>query len=186
MTKDEKQAIAKERWDAGLSLAKCAEGLDVTSSTIKNWAEKLGWELRDPHAQTLAAKTVAGLKWEQRRADLLDHLVDDAFGLAEQLFAPVVHKEVKVVGQGQGEQEVEIVEVHLDRPRAADQKNIALAFAIVTDKLLLLAGEATARTESGPIADRETAVGFVQKVRDELAERRRAAEGIAAAAEKTG
>jgi hypothetical protein len=182
---DEQWLEIRRRWEAGDSNARCCAGFEVSHSTVGRRAKDQCW-VRDDETivrktveQTERIKAKAGERWAARRADLLDELVDDLFRIKAQLFAPSTRREVKVVGQGEGRQDVEIIDVHTPLPPVADQKAIAVTFAVLMDKTLLLAGEATSRAETGPIADRETATAMVQKVRDELAERRAAQELVA-------
>lgn len=175
-------AMAKTLWEKGESYRTVSEetGIPVNSIRVRKIDE--GWTLqavpRDQtpearRAKTAAARRAAADKVLERRGELANHLMEDLLELREQLFEPVVVKEAKVVqvGNNMGS-EVEIVEIELPRPVPADQQRIVTSMAILTDKLLLLTGEATSRTETVDGSNREAAAARLKMIRDELAERR--------------
>jgi|GEM_PF-3464446 len=134
-------------------------------------------------AQTEAARQQSRLKWAEEKDRIVSDLVATVDGLVAQVFAPAVRKEVKVVGQGEGVSDVQIVDVELPQPTAADQKAMVTSAAILIDKIQLVTGEATSRNENGPI-DRAALQARAAQIRDELAERRAARDvGGEAAAE---
>lgn len=179
-------ALVRSGWERGLSWAACSTAIEgrAAATTIRRRAIAEGWEREDGaavktpeqrRAQTENASIAAGAALARRRGELIDNLVDDANRLRGQLFAPVLRREVKLVSGGQGAaQEVQVVDVELPVMPPAQQKDTALAFAIIVDKALLLAGEATARTET--IVDRDAMATRARQLRDELAERRAAKE----------
>lgn len=88
---------------------------------------------------------------EQDRLQLAARMRDEVQQLLDRINAPTTYKYVKTVGQGEGRQEVEIVDVEMDLPNAADTKALVTSAAILIDKLQLLTGQATERHEQmGP------------------------------------
>lgn len=106
--------------------------------------------------------------FEERRVTLAHALLDDVTRLRAELFAPVVKRQVVTLSGGkEGQATADIVDVELDQPTFADQKAIMTSIAIAVDKVQILSGGATQRTETID-ASPEHVTGLV----DELAERR--------------
>lgn len=116
-------------------------------------ADPEGWEERTTAAETRLAQTEAA-RVKRRELDADDRLQmaarlrEEVHQLLDRINAPTTYKHVKVVAQG-GElgQAVEVVDVELDLPTAGDTKALVTSAAILVDKLQLLTGEATERTE---------------------------------------
>lgn len=138
------------------------QGHQVAESTLRDWARAAG--VRSRRAENVrAAVEVSRLTLQQRRQQLALALLGDAERLREQLFAPALARHWTKDG--------EFREQQIDQPDFADQRQIVTAVAIAVDKVQLLTGEATARTESmgGDPAERAQRL---REMRDELAERR--------------
>lgn len=139
-----------------------ADGHTVAESTIRDWARNAG--VRSRRAENVrAAVEVSRLTLQQRRQQLALGLMTDAERLREQLFAPAVARHWTKDG--------EFCEEPIPQPDFSDQRQIVTAVAIAVDKIQLLTGEATARTEAmgGDPAERAQRI---REIRDELAERR--------------
>ena len=156
--------------------------------TIRRRATQEGW-LRSEHVglhvgpaveeseqtkERLAKFKAQGeINREHRLQQLTDELIASVHTLVGQMFEPHVLKEVKVVPGPQGTgSDVEVVEVELDQPTPRDKQALASAAAQLIDRVQLLTGKATGRTEVGPIMDRATAESRLKGIRDELSERR--------------
>lgn len=186
MTDEAAWELARQVYEAGGSYRQCeartqAAGNRLTHSRVRRRAQAEGWaqgELtatstpEERRAQTAAATETVRRKWAEEKDRILSDLVGTIDRLNEQVFSPHRRIEVKVLGLGEGRSEAELVEVEMDEPSPADKKALVTSMAILIDKAQLLAGEATSRTESGPIADRAAAEARVRQIRDELAERR--------------
>lgn len=129
-------------------------------------------------AQTANATAAAQRKWAVEKERVLSDLVGTIDRLQGQVFAPHRVLDAKVVPQGNGRSEVEVVAIDMAEPSPQDKKALVTSMAILIDKAQLLSGDATSRTETGPIADREAVEARLRQVRDELAERRAANEAL--------
>lgn len=92
--------------------------------------------------------------------------------LVVQMFSEHELVEVKVVPAGLGSSNVEVVRTIVNEPSPKDKQALATAASQLIDRLQILTGGVTARTEIGPIADRAQAESKLRMIRDELAERR--------------
>lgn len=183
---DDPDALAAGRlaWEHGATwrAAALATNGRMTMSTLRSRGIEEGWKrssdgtaatepIEVRRVQAEHRKIEVSRKVSERRELLSVLLLDDVLQMRKQLFEPYEHIEIKVVSgpTGMGS-DVEIVRVELPRPTPADQLKISNALAILTDKLLLLSGEATVRSET--IVDRESVLERTRYLRDELAERR--------------
>jgi len=154
---------------ASKGISEAARTLGIPPGTVAAWAHRNG--VQSPTVEEMVKITEASrLTVAQRKAALAEDLLNHAVRIAGQLEQPAVEKVVKVVGFGSGVSGTEIVEVTYERPPTADQKRIAETIGVLVDKIQLLTGEATSRTETALTVDgaKERALGVV----DELAARR--------------
>lgn len=177
-------AHARRVFERGASYRQVEAEVDgrLTYSRIRRMALAEGWTqgevkststLEERRAATAAATAANQLKWAEKKDDVVSDLIATTQRLVEQVFEPTLRKEVKVVAGGEGAGSyVEVVEVDMDEPSAAEKKALVTSAAILIDKLQLLTGEATSRSETGPITDRAAAEERVRHIRDEIAERR--------------
>lgn len=108
-----------------------------------------------------------------KRMEYLTQLLSHASErLVQQMFEPHEVVEIKVVPAGLGSSNVEIVRVLLPEPSPKDKQALGTAASQLIDRLQILSGGVTSRTEIGPIADRAQAESKLRMIRDELAERR--------------
>lgn len=159
---------ARAMFEAGASLAEIAKAVGCARSSISVWAKRQGWARSEDHANSPAAKKTeaarerAEVRWQRRREAIVDGFLDDIAALRDQLFAEaMVHHFTKDGDFATGE---------LGQPTFADKQRIVTSMAILVDKVQLLTGQATARTEqlSGEEVRQRAAV-----IVDELAARRR-------------
>lgn len=131
--------------------AEAARRLGLNPNTLRVWVSRAGRSLASP--QTQEAIAVKALSIEQRKSRLASDLLDDCQRLREQMFAPCIVKKAMAAG---AMREVEIVEIELEKPTFADQRQIMTTIAIGVDKVQILTGEATERIEqlTGSIAER--------------------------------
>lgn len=122
----------------------------IPRNTIRSWAIRAGVEtsVGIPPGLVAAQETAAASR-EQRRAVLADGLLDDVGILRGRLFAPMTYVHVKLVGRGEGRQDVEQVQVDLDQPTPTDQHKLVQSIVALIEKVQLLTGEATSRDETG-------------------------------------
>lgn len=159
-----------------IGAAAAAKQLGLNGNTVRSWLRRAGHASAPTPALVAAAQAKAATVAD-RKAQLASRLLDDAEQLRRQLFAPVVERHV-VTLKGDGRyaaSAARIVDVELNRPKPSDQRQMAVALAILVDKVQVLTGEATERIEqlSGelPAAQRrERALAVVT----DLAERRHA------------
>ena len=84
----------------------------------------------------------------ERKRKLAESLLDKAEAFVTQLDGPVVEKVVKVVSRGAVlGSETEVVEVKYSKPPTGDAKRIVESIGVLIDKIQLLTGDVTARTE---------------------------------------
>lgn len=135
--------------------------LGISKGTVAGWARKTGTQTRS--IENASARIQAqSLGMAERRQALAIGLMDDIERLRTQLWEPCVEKKPMVVSDGgESGSHVEVVEVERDQPTFADQKAIMTTLAIAVDKVQLLTGEATARTEQigldRPVAEERVA-----------------------------
>jgi transposase-like protein len=142
----------------------------IPSGTIRAWGTQIARvkPVTDPAAVAAERATLKALSIAERKAVLTSNMIDDIERLRSQLFAPAVERKAFVVSGGQMRAAtIEIAEVELDQPTFADQKNIVAALATLLDKVLLLTGDATARTETITSGDvQERALAAVRQLRN--------------------
>jgi len=91
----------------------------------------------------------------------------------QQMFEPMDIVDVKVLSEGAHMgQVISVQRTRISEPSPKDKQALASAASSLIDRIQLLSGGATSRTETGPIADRAQAEAKLRMVRDELAERR--------------
>lgn len=166
----EQRAEALELFTS-VGAAQASKRTGIPAGTIASWATR-GGIAGEASAQLRTAVEVRTLTIAERKATFAETLLGHAVRIAAQLEQPTVEKHVKVVGLGQGVGTTEIVEVHYDRPPTADQKRIAETVAVLVDKIQLLTGEATSRTETTQLdagGVQERALATVRQLRGESA-----------------
>ncbi|HEX9994516.1 MAG TPA: hypothetical protein VGB14_16420 [Acidimicrobiales bacterium] len=128
----------------GIAAAEQATG--VPRGTLKSWASRAGVEgcNQNPAAAAAVRATMA-----ERRERLAEALMGDVERLRVQLFAPCVEQKPIALSGGRGHPgRVEIAVVERDQPTFGEQVKIMTAIGIAVDKVQLLTGEATQRTET--------------------------------------
>lgn len=141
----------------------------IKSGTIRSWASK-GGVATERREELEAGVATASLTMEARRQALASGLMDDIEHLRSQLFAPTATNQAMVVSDGAREgSHVEVIEVKQAEPGFRDKQAAITSIAIAVDKVQLLTGAATSRTEH--TAGKEAA----HAVADELAARRKRA-----------
>jgi hypothetical protein len=119
----------------------------IPIGTIASWAKRLGRKSVNP--ERIEVAITRQMTFAERKQSLAESLVADVLRLKAQLFAPTVEKKPMIVSDGQHMgSHIEVAEVELDQPSFADQQRITASMATLLDKAMLLAGEATARTET--------------------------------------
>lgn len=164
-TADEKAAALALYAEQGPTAVTDAMG--IPKATVTSWAQANG--VRTVRNENAAARVEAArLTFEERRVELAHGLLDDVARLRAQLFAPVVQRQAMTVSDGKDlGSHVEIVDIRLDEPTFSEKKALLTSIGIAVDKVQLLSGAATQRTEHTIPADE-----VVAGLRDELAERR--------------
>ena len=130
---------------AGLAAAVLATA--IPKGTVSSRAAREGWSTPSPAEATAEERRTL----DQRRRDLADALMGDCERLRELLWKPAtVHH-----WGTESERDRNVVttrtvfcEHEIPQPTYADQQKIMTAVAIGVDKVQLLTGEATARTET--------------------------------------
>lgn len=147
---DEQRAEALAVYaEQGLAAAAKHSGAD--KSTIKGWADKADPPVVPPQRGT--EKTAAATKARQEQMDeakfaLAEGLMSDIARIRDQMFAPCVERKVvTVAGSVKVEGRWEIVDIDRDKPTFTEQKSIMTTIAIAVDKVQVLTGGATQRTE---------------------------------------
>lgn len=98
--------------------------------------------------RTRAARETLANVSDENRQQLAARLHEEVHGLLDRINAPTVYKHVKVVSMGGDAGSVtEVVDVETDTPNATDTKALVVSAAVLIDKLQLLTGQATERTE---------------------------------------
>lgn len=158
-------------------------------STIKRRAEAEGWIRPDglTARPTLVERQLATAhtaeanrrRWVDEKDRIASRLIGLADRLIDEVTAPHEMIDIKVLGGGKDSAAtVETVRTQIPSPVPADKQRLVTSAAIVLDKLLLLSGEATSRSEQIG-ADRDALTERAKQLRDELAERRAAAASAA-------
>lgn len=131
--------------------AEAARRLGIPPGTVGSWLHRAGLHEVTPGAVERMAPAIEQRQANvaDRKARLAERMLTEAEDMLGQLRESSIEKVVKVVSKGTAfGSETEVVEVCYDRPPTADQKRIVEAVAILVDKIQLLTGEATARTET--------------------------------------
>lgn len=132
--------------DHGLAHAHRETG--VSKSTIRDWAAATDTSTARADQKTAQATAARLTTVAAKKARLAEDLLADLDRLRLQLFAPCVERKAMTVSDGHLEGgHVEIVDIDLTQPTFADQQKIMTSLAIGVDKVQLLTGEATERTE---------------------------------------
>jgi hypothetical protein len=119
-------------------------------------------------------KATGEVQLEKRLQALNEELLEATARLVGEMFEPHTEYQVKVVAGPNGTgSDVEVVEVPLDSPTPRDKQALASAAAQLIDRIQLLSGGATSRSETRQL-DPEQARARAAMVRDQLAERRAA------------
>lgn len=94
-----------------------------------------------------ARETLVEVRAEDR-SQLAARLHEEVHTLLDRINAPTIYHHVKVVNQGEKMgSTTEIVDVETPTPNASDTKALVVSAAVLIDKLQLLTGQATERTE---------------------------------------
>lgn len=125
--------------------------LGIPKGTVTRWAKAAGVETV-PDPKNAAAVEAARKKWaetmEQRKQDLAAGLMDDIAQLREQMFSPCrEQKIVTIAGSVKTEGRWDVAQMERDQPTFQDQKALMTTIAIAVDKVQVLTGGATQRTE---------------------------------------
>lgn len=139
---DEERAAALALYETDGPRAVEAQ-LGVPKATVVGWANAA-------NVRTAKAERARGamLSVVERKAKLADGLLSDIERLRTQLFDRTVRKEVVTVSDGRNEgSHVEVVEVELDQPTFADKRAIMWSIGVAFDKVQILTGDVTGRTE---------------------------------------
>lgn len=167
-TEDDKAAARRYYETEGAAAAARATGIPV--GTITSWARRRGWSqseaAQEGRQRMAAAVQAAKLVNEQGRQELAGRLLGEVHKLVDQLQRPTTYLEViNTAGKPvldpddpEGPPPAYVVaELTVPHPKPADQKHIAVAAAVLIDKLQLLSGAATERRETAPQQDALTA-----------------------------
>lgn len=181
-------ALIRAVWEAGGSLTACSEAVDgrAARSTVKRRAETEDWVRPDGTKQVIpvevrqtmarAANEARRAVWAEERERIVSRLIEVTDDALDDMKRPTVVKEAKVVSGGQGmPSSVEVVEIEYDQAPIGERKNLMTIAQVAIEKLQLLTGEATGRTESVTL-NRDAVVTRAKQLRDEIGERRRAKE----------
>lgn len=130
--------------------AEASRRTGIPKGTISSWASRAGRATK-ALANTAAANEARTLMLERRRQDLAADLLDDAHRLRAQLWAEAEAHYFDRDGA--------FHRAKIDKPTFADQRVIVDAVGKAVDKVQLLTGQATERTESFALdaVDREIA-----------------------------
>lgn len=121
--------------------SEAARRAGIAEGTIASWMHRSGIGIL-AREQTLARVEAKQATLAERRAKLALALMGDIERLRLQLFAPALERKAMASGK-----EIEVVDIHHDEPTFSDKKALMTTIAIAVDKVLLLSGEATSRTE---------------------------------------
>lgn len=112
--------------------------MGIPTSTVERWAKKHG--VRSIRNEKMAAAIEARkLDFDKRRQNLALNLMGDSERLREQLFSEAtVHH---------WDKDGNLLKATLNMPTFVDQKQIAIAFGTIVDKMQLLSGGPTSRDE---------------------------------------
>lgn len=117
-----------------------ADQTGVTQRTVTRWAKAAGLSF-DPTKKAAAPDLMLSLS--EYRAETALRLYREANALLDQLHEPHIERKAMTVSHGAHKgQEVEIVDIELDKPRYSDQRQIMTAVGIALDKAHHLSGGA--------------------------------------------
>lgn len=168
-TPEQKEAALLSLHD-GATLNQVHADTGIPVGTLSSWKRRQGVAEREAMKQELSAADPEGhaeraaaaaeriermaaarARWEEvqdeDRKQLAGRTLLEIHQILDRINTPTVYKHVKTVGMGEGRQEVEVVDVYLDLPNAQDTKALVTSAAILVDKLQLLTGQATERSE---------------------------------------
>lgn len=118
------------------------EQLGIAKGTVTGWARANG--VRTVRNETTAAATAAAVvSIAERKTRLAKDLMGDIERLRTQLFTPCKVRKVVTLAGGKERGEAEVVDVELEQPSFADQRQIMTTLAIAVDKVQVLTGQAT-------------------------------------------
>jgi transposase-like protein len=131
--------------------------LGIPKATVVGWAQANG--VRTRSIETKQERVQASmLTMAERKVNLASGLMDDIERLRTQLWQPCVERKPLVVSDGaQLGSRVEIVDVELKQPTFGDQRSIMTSIAIAVDKVQILTGDVTSRTETVGTLERPVA-----------------------------
>lgn len=156
----------------GATLGQVHADTGIPKGTLASWKRRQSREERDAmvaeldtpadRAEAAAARRERTAKARQAyvevtaaaRQQLAGRLHDEVHELLDRMNSPTTYVHVKVVNMGaDAGSQVETVHVELPLPTATDTKALVTSAAILVDKLQLLTGQATERTEQvgGPV-----------------------------------
>lgn len=136
--------------------------LGIPKGTVARWAKETGVETVS-NAKNATAVEASHIHFAQRRTDLAHGLLDDVEKLRDQLFAKAkVHHFDK---------DGDFHEAELDEPTFGDKRAILTSIGIAVDKVQLLSGGATGRTESVNRAEIPERAGKLDEVAAQRAKR---------------
>lgn len=159
---DEKTAALDVYRTDGPTAAETATG--IPKATIASWARRTGVQT-ECIPRTAAAVAAAALTMEQRKQALAAALMDDIERLRLQLWSVCTERKAMAVSDGaERGSHIEIVDIEHEQPTFGDQKAIMTSLAIAVDKVQILTGEATSRTEVLGVAERAPAEERVAKL----------------------
>lgn len=125
--------------------AEAARRTGIAAGTIGSWATRAGIsaEISEQMRPAIEARAATLL---QRKQALAEGLLDDIARLRAELFAPCTERKVVIVKGGTADPctVAEIVDVEHARPSPTEQKQLAVACAVMIDKVQLLTGGLTA------------------------------------------
>lgn len=147
MPKQQKREYTEEQKAKALDALKASNGdlagtareLDIPKTTLAHWAEKANVGTYDDK-KTSAARAAKARIVEERKAELAADLLESIIRLNTQMFS-------KQTVYNFGGQNNTLRTAEVDEPSPSDKKHLATSLAILIDKLQLLTGGATQRTE---------------------------------------
>ncbi len=132
-------------------LAYAAADTGITKTSIRRWAAEADPPVTPPSradSKTAAATKERLERMEERKQTLAEGLMDDIAQLRERMFAPCTERKIVTIAGSVKEQGTwQVAEVDRDEPTFAEQKSLMTTIAIAVDKVQVLTGGATQRTE---------------------------------------
>lgn len=154
---DEQRAEALDLYQQ-LGPSEAARRAGVPKGTISSWVRRAGLKTSVPE-NLRAATEVGRLTLEQRRQKLASNLLGDIERLRGQLFEPAesIH----------WDKDGGFHRARISEPTFSDKKALATSLAILVDKVLLLTGQATSRTETVTVDAIEAEIAELRREMDE-------------------